>query len=123
MLILGHFYTRRQIHDELGGSVQSYLPTVKGEVVCACLTKDMNPDTPNTILVGNGPITKQAAEKLCSQHNPIRVFLKIKSNKWQYRGRYNVEKYSQSTDEIAKHSETSGRKSITRIIYLSPLKE
>lgn len=37
-LTTGDSYTRAQIHNLFGGSVQSYLPMVNGVVVCACLT-------------------------------------------------------------------------------------
>jgi len=46
MFIVGKAYTREDIHDEVGGQVQSSLPTVDGQVVCACLSKNMNPNAP-----------------------------------------------------------------------------
>jgi len=33
----GKLYTRREIHDLLGGEVQTYLPAKDGLVTCACL--------------------------------------------------------------------------------------
>ena len=119
MFSISEFYTRKQIHGELGGSVQSYLPTVKGHVVCACLTKNLNPDAPNIILVGNGPRIQQNAKLLCSQKESTPIFIKIKTNKWQYVGKYKVDSFSKSPEEIAVHSQKSYRKTITQIIYLS----
>ena len=118
MFELGQFYKRQQIHDKLGGSIQSYLPTVKKEVVCACLTKRLNPDAPNIILVGNRPFVKQSAEFLCSLKNPIPVFIKIKTNRWQYVGLYKADVFTEDAQEIAKHSLRSGRKNICRVIHL-----
>jgi hypothetical protein len=119
MFFVGYFYTRRQISNALGGSLQSYLPFKNGRVVCICLTKDLNPEAPKTILVGNGPIVKQVAEKLCSQHDPIPVFIKIKPNKWQYVGQYKVNRFSDDLEEIAEYFKNSGRKNISKIIRLS----
>ncbi|MBU1062207.1 MAG: hypothetical protein KJ957_07930 [Candidatus Omnitrophica bacterium] len=119
MFITGQFYTRKQIYNEVGGSIQSYLPTVRKEVVCACLRKDLNPDAPNIILVGNCPRVKLAAEILCSQSNPIPVFIKIKTNKWEHIGLYKVDSFSKDPEEISDYSKRSDRKNITAIIYLS----
>ena len=53
MLIVGQSYTRQQIHDKVGGgSLQSYLPTRDGRVLCACLRLDTNPGAPEVILPG-----------------------------------------------------------------------
>ncbi len=55
MLEEGKFYSRREIHDLLGGELQTYLPARGGLVTCACLTLKRNPDAPHTILVGQSP--------------------------------------------------------------------
>ncbi len=39
MFAIGQAYTREDIHEQVGGSVQSFLPTVDNRVVCACLSK------------------------------------------------------------------------------------
>ncbi len=39
MLNLDNKYTQGQIHEHLGGSLQSYLPTARKRVVYACRTK------------------------------------------------------------------------------------
>lgn len=116
------FYTRKQIHEKYGGSVQSYLPTVNGKVVCACLTGKLNPDAPNVILIGNGPIVKLTAEKLCEQNEPIPVFLKKKTNKWECKGEYKVVSHSKSDKELKKHREKSGRSTVSQVIYLECIK-
>ena len=54
MFNIGHEYTRDEIHAQVGGSKHSYLPTRNGEVVAACLTKELNPRAPQVILCGNG---------------------------------------------------------------------
>ncbi len=47
MPILNKTYTREEIHEMLGGDMQSYLPHKDGKVVCGCFRLDTNPDAPN----------------------------------------------------------------------------
>jgi hypothetical protein len=117
---LKHFYTRRQISDQVGGDLQSYLPLKDGRVVCASLRSDLNPDEPKIILVGNKPKVKYSAELLCNQSSPIPLFIKRDKNKWEYIGLYKVEHFSDSIEDIAYHKKISGRQNLTRIIFLSP---
>ncbi len=117
-IVKNNFYTRKQIHENYGGSVQSYLPTVNGKVVCACLTKKLNPGVPNVILVGDRPIVKSTAEKLCEQNDVIPVFLKRKVNEWEYKGKYKVVSHSKSDKVLEKHRKKSGRPTISQVIYL-----
>ena len=100
MFKIGEAYTRRQIHEVLGGSVQIYLPTVQGRVVCACLTTKMNPGAPHVILVGNKPRVLQAAHQLVKQAEPIPIFLKKASNAWVYAGNFGCSKPSPSNSLI-----------------------
>ena len=82
----GCCYTRDEIHRECGGSIQSYLPTVKGMVVVACFkkSKEMNPQAPDVILSGTGPIIEKTAKQLASQKSAVPTFLKKEVNKWEY---------------------------------------
>lgn len=90
MFQIGHEYTRDQIHGHLGGSKQSYLPTVLGHVVAACLKPELNPRAPNVVLCGNGPIIASAGVVLTSQHDPVPVFIKRATNRWEYQGKFKV---------------------------------
>jgi hypothetical protein len=99
MFDLGGRYTRRDIHEQLGGSLQSFLPTVEGQVVCACLRTDTNPDAPEVILVGSGPIIRQSAEALWNQRSVIPVFLKREAGKWEFVGHFRVDRVSDDPDE------------------------
>jgi len=85
-----HPYTRREIADTLGGGVQDYLPHHDGQVVCACLTPELNPEAPNVILAGTGPDIIRWAEVFAKQRDFVPVFLKRATNAWQYVGRYRV---------------------------------
>jgi len=90
MFKIGSEYTRDEIHGHLGGSKQSYLPTVAGSVVAACVKPEMNPRAPNVVLCGNGPIIRSAGLTLARQYDPLPVFIKRGTNRWEYQGKFKV---------------------------------
>lgn len=90
MFEIGCEYTRDEIHENLGGSKQSYLPTVLGRVVAACLKLELNPHAPNVVLCGKGLIIASAGVALSMRHDPLPVFIKRGINRWEYRGNFKV---------------------------------
>jgi len=90
MFKIGREYTRNEIHEHLGGSKQAYLPTVAGHVVAACIKPDLNPRAPNVILCGNGPKTASVGAVFAKQHEPLPVFIKRATNRWEYQGMFKV---------------------------------
>ncbi len=118
MLKIGNPYNRRQIHDLVGGGVQSYLPHKNGQVVCGCFRKDLNPFAPDIILPGKGPEIMRWAKAFREQTYPIPIFIKKYSNSWEYVGNYKVERWTSDMAEIAKYAEYTGRNTITSILFL-----
>ena len=114
----GKSYTREEIHDKVGGDLESYLPNVGGLVVAACLRLDTNPHAPDVILVGTGPGIEGAADMLIAQQTPVPTFLKRGPGKWEYCGDYAVERWSTDAAELAAQAARSGRDDITRIIQM-----
>lgn len=88
--VRGHPYSRREIHDQLGGSVQCFLPFVGGRVVAACLCPILNPLAPRQILAGDAPGVLNAGRLLARQPGPIPVFLKCGSAQWAFEGMFAV---------------------------------
>lgn len=111
-------YTRHQIHNVLGGSRQSYLPTADGRVLCACLRSDINPEAPDVVLVGKGKNIQHAGAILASQREPIPIFVKRASNAWTYHGLFRVRHSSQRPADIRQHAPAALRSNITRVIFL-----
>ena len=72
----GNHYSRREIHERLGGSMQACFPHIDGQVVCACLRYDLNPEAPEVLLVGDGPDVREYGNVLCQQNAPIPIFIK-----------------------------------------------
>lgn len=118
MFRLGQSYTRREIHQAVGGSVQSYLPTVDGRVVAACLRRDTNPDAPFTILPGTGPGIEGAAARLVARQAPVPTFLKRGVGDWEFVGEFAAAHQSFERDEIRQHSERARREDVTSVIHM-----
>lgn len=106
---LGHTYTRDQIHAALGGSKQSYLPTVDGRVTCGAFTKDLNPEVPDVVLAGRGPVIERSAETFATQSDPVPIFVKARVNTWKYVGNYRVRQLSRDPKVISDRSRAAGR--------------
>jgi hypothetical protein len=118
MFRVGSYYTRNLIHDALGGSTQSYLPTKDRHVLCACLTKKLNPKAPEVILVGDGPDITRVGEWLSEQSSAIPVFLKQRSNAWEYVGDYVVQSATTDAATITREAAIVGRNDVTRVVYM-----
>ena len=117
--ILDRTYTRQEIRDLVGGgSVQDYLPSENGKVLCACLSQKYGPDVPKVILVGQGPGVQQAAEIFRRQKSAVPVFLKKVANLWEYAGNFSPVGCTEDPDKIREFKEFFGRINLTRIIFL-----
>jgi hypothetical protein len=81
-------YTRRQIHEAVGGDLQSYLPHVQGLVVCGCFDPEMNARAPFEIDVGDLPDVIRYAEQLAAQTGAVPVFLKNGAFEWEFVGNF-----------------------------------
>ena len=120
MFALGCEYTRRQIHAHLGGSVVSCLPTRRGVIVAACLSKAFSPQAPEVMLCGRGVRTTPVSALLAHQKVPIPVFLKSASNRWEYRGQFLVAQYFSSGARFEAFIVGSGRSvaSVSHVVVL-----
>jgi hypothetical protein len=115
----GALYTRSEIHRELGGGIQEFFPHVDGKVVCGCFKSDLNPEAPNEILPGNGPEIVRWATRFYEQHSPIPVFLKRRTNQWEYVGNWIAESLTSDRSEIAKRQQRTSRADISMILNLT----
>lgn len=122
MFKIGERYTRDEIHDQVGGSKQSYLPTKNYLVTCVCLSKEMNPEAPHIILSGQGKIIHQSAKQLVSQNNELPVFIKESSNNWIYQGMFRVKRSVTDKNEIQKKYRLAGRTDVQMVIELEEKK-
>ena len=89
-----------------------------GHIVVAALHPSLNPDAPHIILVGRGPRREHSARVLCGQSSPVSVYLKRAVNRWEYSGKFVVERWSEMAVEIRKHEQRARRDDVVRVIYL-----
>jgi hypothetical protein len=118
MFVRDQSYTRSEIHDQLGGGLQDFLPHVDGRVVCVCVTPELNPDAPDVLLVGGGEDVQRYASALVARRDALSVFLKRAANEWQYRGEYAVTDSSSVPADIARWSAPASRKDVTMVVFM-----
>lgn len=112
-------YSRAEIHAALGGSIQSYLPTVDGAVVAGCFRRDTNPEAPTVVLPGNGPIIKSSAESFAASGKAVPVFIKQGTGEWRFVGNFRVSRLSRDPAEIQVHAGRTGRTDVSCVLHLS----
>ena len=88
--VKGQAYTRQQIHDALGGSRREALPTKGGKVVCACLTRRMNPRAPEEIMIGGSERAVKRAREFAASAEAVPVFVSERGGGWEYAGERRV---------------------------------
>jgi hypothetical protein len=116
---LAQHYTRQEIHDAVGGNVEQYLPTKDGRVVCGAFRPDANPDAPMIVLAGQSPRIRQAAEQFAKQTETVPIFLKREPNRWQYVGRFRVQRSSTDAADIACQEKRASRHGkISMVLFL-----
>ena len=83
-LEIGKAYTRRQIHDLLGGGLVTYLPRKDGRVTCGCFDPVLNPEAPAKVLVGDGKDIRAEARQFAVQRHYVPIFIKRSEHNWLY---------------------------------------
>jgi len=118
----GQHYSRTEIHKAVGGSTEKYLPHVRSSVVCGCFKPNLNPSAPAEILPGNSADIMKWAWVFAKQRDPIPIFLKRDTNRWEYVGHWRV-CASPITDPqaIAEADNRADRSDISMILKLEPI--
>jgi hypothetical protein len=120
--VAGQEYTREEIHDVLGGELETYLPQKNKRIVCGAFTPKLNPGVPDVLLVGNAPKVIEKAETLCEQTGAIPVFIKKGQARWEYRGDYAVRDWTEDPALIKRHEKGAGRRGVVRVVYLTKVR-
>lgn len=117
---LGREYSRKVISSVLGGSDIEYLPTVNNRVVCGCFTLKHNPEAPDIVIPGTGPVIEREARLFCAQNYAVPVFIRRRPYKWEYVGDYMAVRHSTDPADIAAHHKGSitPLNKVTRVIFL-----
>jgi hypothetical protein len=120
MFTIGSEYTRDQIHAEVGGGTQTYLPTKGGTVVAVCITKELNPRAPQVILCGRGVRIEPTGAVLAAQRESLPVFIKRGVNRWEFQGQFKVAGSFTSGPRFESFVSGSGRAAsdVSRVVQL-----
>lgn len=108
--VYGRSYTRRDIHNEVGGNLQQYMPSVAGRVVAVCINPapQLQPFPPRQIFVGAGSITRARAKRLSLQDEPVPVFIKQAPKEWIFEGYWRPARYVDEPRAVALEAEAAG---------------
>jgi len=124
-LQVGQIYTHDFICKAFGGDAKSgsYLPQSQKTILCGCFTTTMNPEAPECVLVGNGPRILAKAEKLAAQGGSIPVFLKIGTNQWVYKGRFELLSFSKSSSDFEAKAVAADRNDVAAALFFRRIEE
>lgn len=121
-LQVGKRYTRRQIHDLVGGGdLQSYLPHAGGRILCGCFDPRINKGAPAEIDFGAAPDVIRYAKLAEAQQAEIPVFLKRSPSKWHYVGNFRVIRASTNARDVERARRR--RPDAIGIIFLTEITE
>ena len=84
--VKGHEYSLNEIRAVLGGETMSYLPQKGSRIVCGRFTKEMNPEAPERVLVGNPPKVQRKANLMAAQGGVLPIFMKSAPGRWEFQG-------------------------------------
>lgn len=113
-------HSSRDIHNEVGGELQTYLPEKTGEIVAGRFGMQMNPNAPEEIYVGDLPRVKDKAIMLSKQATPIPVFIKEQEvgQRVQVCGSLESCRVAQRSSVLDGARQRSGRNSLAYVLRL-----
>jgi len=124
---LGVRYSRKDIHNEIGGETETYLPQKYKQVVCGCFKLELNSDVPLEVQVGEKPTVVAKTELLEQQANQrIPIFVQdptLRKKNWIYRGLYDFVELVRDKSIIEAAAQKTGRVGkLTYLIRFKPVK-
>jgi hypothetical protein len=106
---VGREYSMAEIRAVLGGETMSYLPQRGSRIVCGRFTKEMNPDAPLRVLVGDPPKVQRKAELMARQGGRLPVFMKLGPGRWLYHGQLTFAEYITEPRRVEAAARKAGR--------------
>jgi hypothetical protein len=123
MFALDQLYTRREIHDKVGGSIRHMLPTRAGRVVACCTRKEMDPLLREChLLIGDFKQKLPAATHWVDGEYPVPLFRRDDSTgKWRYCGEFRARRRRSDAAEVLQFMEKSGDPFVALVLDLEPV--
>jgi hypothetical protein len=122
MFIEGQFYEWRDIAESFelpGEGGVWFLPHRSGKTLCGLFRRELNPDAPETVIVGEGSERLEAAEVFSKQTESVPCFIRDRTGLWKYHGRYRYEDSTVDPARIVIHREGSEYKgAVPMVLFL-----
>jgi hypothetical protein len=96
----------------------SYIRTKDGVVKGLAIRRDLNPEAPEIILVGNGPRIVANARLFAKTNSAVPTFVKRATNAWEFIGNYKAVKYSDEPEVIAKYANQRPADNLAGVLFL-----
>lgn len=117
-LNVGDIFTRDQLSICVGAGGDSCFLHKQKTVVAIAMNPELNPDAPEILLVGKGPMKERYAAALLASGDVVPTFIKRDVNQWEYMGEFKAEKIEHDKDLISEHSKISRRNDIWGVMFL-----
>ena len=117
------YYSRDEIHEQVGGGKQAFLPIHDGRVVAGCFLTKHNPGAPEIVLPGFGAERERSAALLAEQGTAVPVFMKSETNRWRYVGNYRVTRRSTEAADIARNTPPNRIGDVSQVLFLERVRE
>ena len=121
--VLGRGYTRREIHNVVGGNLQQYMPSVDGRVVAVCINPDprLQPLPPAQLFIGPGPTIRGHAIALAAQDEPVPVFIRRAAHDWEFKGSWRPVRLETDPELVRREKARAGvTRPVFGVLWLEP---
>lgn len=116
----GTGYTRRAIHEVIGGGTRAALPSKGGRIVGICITRRMNPLAPRVVLVADRKAALARARDFAVSGDVVPLFLKRGPKDWEYVGDSRVRSCTDDVVEVRALAVRAGRDNIGLVLFMEP---
>ena len=109
--------TTKELGKLLAGG-DSYIRTKNGEVKGLAINFDKNPDAPEIIVIGDGPIIIKNAQLLLASNKYVPLYIKQKVNSWNYVGLFRAKEIKTDLASINRYRKHRDKDHIYGILFL-----
>lgn len=114
--------TTAQLKEATAGG-DSYIRTKNNEVRGLALKKELNPNAPDVVLVGQGPRIQRSAELFAEQGRAVPTYIKNDVDDWEFFGHYRAAKLSRKASDIKAHGSSRPPNSVAAALFLEKAEE
>ena len=110
--------TTKELAELLAGG-DSYIRTKDNIVKGLAITTKKNPEAPEIIVVGTGPVIVKNAKLFLESKTYVPVYVKQDTNKWKFMGNYKADSYNQDSQIVEQYRRHRNATDVDGILFLS----